>query len=54
MHLPADFICETRQVMGEQRFNRFMAAFDEDAPVSIRLNPRAQGDCPLCASSLVS
>ena len=34
--------------MGEQRFNRFMAAFDEDAPVSIRLNPRAQGDCPPC------
>ena len=26
--------------MGEQRFNRFMEAFDEEAPVSIRLNPR--------------
>ena len=25
--------------MGEQRFNRFMEAFNEDAPVSIRLNP---------------
>jgi len=25
--------------MGEERFSRFMAAFDEDAPVSIRLNP---------------
>ena len=26
-------------MMGEERFSRFMAAFDEDAPVSIRLNP---------------
>ena len=25
--------------MGEERFNRFMEAFNEDAPVSIRLNP---------------
>ena len=38
-NLPEDFIRETRQVMGEQRFNRFMEAFNEDAPVSIRLNP---------------
>ena len=26
-------------MMGEERFNRFMEAFNEDAPVSIRLNP---------------
>ena len=39
MQLPADFIRETRQVMGEERFNRFMGAFEEEAPVSIRLNP---------------
>ena len=26
--------------MGEARFNRFIGAFDEEAPVSIRLNPR--------------
>ena len=25
--------------MGEERFNRFMGAFEEEAPVSIRLNP---------------
>ena len=37
--LPEDFIRETRQVMGEDRFNRFMGAFDEEVPVSIRLNP---------------
>ena len=40
MNLPEDFIRETRQVMGEQRFNRFMEAFNEDAPTSIRVNPR--------------
>ena len=39
MQLPTDFIRETRQVMGEERFNRFMGAFEEEAPVSIRLNP---------------
>ena len=26
--------------MGEDRFNRFLGAFDEEAPVSIRINPR--------------
>ena len=39
MQLPEDFVQETRQLMGEERFNRFMEAFNEDAPVSIRLNP---------------
>jgi 16S rRNA C967 or C1407 C5-methylase (RsmB/RsmF family) len=39
MQLPEDFVRETRQLMGEERFNRFMEAFNEDAPVSIRLNP---------------
>ena len=48
MNLPEDFIRETRLVMGENRFNRFLGAFDEEAPTSIRLNPRAQGDCPSC------
>ena len=40
MKLPEDFIRETRLVMGENRFNRFLGAFDEEAPTSIRLNPR--------------
>ena len=48
MNLPEDFVRETRLVMGEQRFNRFMGAFTEEAPVSIRLNPRALEDCPSC------
>jgi hypothetical protein len=26
--------------MGEDRFNRFLGAFDEEAPVSIRVNRR--------------
>ena len=39
MILPEDFIRETRLVMGENRFNRFLGAFDEEAPVSIRINP---------------
>jgi 16S rRNA C967 or C1407 C5-methylase (RsmB/RsmF family) len=40
MTLPEDFIRETRLLMGEARFNRFIGAFDEEAPTSIRLNPR--------------
>ena len=43
MQLPEDFIRETRLVMGEQRFNRFMEAFDKDAPTSIRINPLKVG-----------
>jgi 16S rRNA C967 or C1407 C5-methylase (RsmB/RsmF family) len=39
MQLPEDFIHETRLLMGEDCFNRFMGAFDEEAPVSIRINP---------------
>ncbi|MBR5326296.1 MAG: hypothetical protein IKU49_07405 [Prevotella sp.] len=40
MHLPEDFIREMRRVMGEDRWNRFLEAFNEDAPTSIRLNPK--------------
>ena len=39
VHLPADFIAETRRIMGDERFNRFVGAFDEEAPTSIRVNP---------------
>ena len=39
MTLPEDFIRETRQLIGEARFNRFLGAFDKEAPVSIRVNP---------------
>lgn len=39
MQLPEDFIHETRLLMGDERFNRFLEAFNHDAPTSIRLNP---------------
>lgn len=38
--LPEDFIRETRLVMGEERFDRYLEAFNEEAPVSIRINPK--------------
>ena len=43
-NLPEVFIRETRLVMGEERFNRFLGAFDEEPPTSIRVNPlKVQG-----------
>ena len=38
--LPKEFIQNTRLVMGEERFNSYMEAFNEEAPTSIRLNPK--------------
>ena len=40
VQLPEDFVRTTRLLMGEDRFNRFLGAFDEEAPVSIRVNRR--------------
>ena len=40
MQLPEDFLRETRQLLGDDRFNSYMKAFNEEAPVSIRLNPK--------------
>ena len=42
--LPASFVSETRRIMGDERCNRYLGAFDEEAPVSIRVNPRIVGD----------
>ena len=39
MQLPEDFVRYTRYLMGDERFERFMQAFDEQPPASIRLNP---------------
>ena len=39
VNLPADFVAETRRIMGDERYNRFVGAFDEEAPTSIRVNP---------------
>ena len=40
VHLPEDFVRETRRTMGDERFERYLKAFEEEPPVSIRLNPR--------------
>lgn len=40
--LDPSFIAQTRQTMGEERFARFMKAFEEEPPVSIRVNPFKQ------------
>jgi 16S rRNA C967 or C1407 C5-methylase (RsmB/RsmF family) len=38
-NLPAAFSEYTRQLMGEERFERYLKSFEEEPPVSIRLNP---------------
>ena len=38
--LPAVFTEKTRQLMGDERFEQYMKSFEEDVPVSIRLNPQ--------------
>ena len=40
MQLSDVFLRATRATFGPERFERYMAAFGEEAPVSIRLNPR--------------
>ncbi len=44
VHLPEDFVRETRRTMGDERFERYLKAFEEESPVSIRLNPRKLKD----------
>ena len=39
VQLPAVFTEKTRQLMGEERFERYLQSFEEEPPVSIRLNP---------------
>lgn len=42
--LPADFTAQTRELMGDERFERYLQSFEEEPPVSIRLNPlKAEG-----------
>ena len=42
--LPAVFTEKTRQLIGDERFERYLTSFEEDAPVSIRLNPMKMAD----------
>ena len=45
MHLPEEFLRYTREVMGEERFQQYLKSFDEEVPVSIRLNPKKVNHC---------
>ena len=46
--LPQPFVDVTRQLFGDERFERYLQSFDEEAPVSIRLNPlKAKGMKPV-------
>ena len=42
--LPVSFTESTRLLMGPDRFERFLHSFDEQSPVSIRLNPLKAAD----------
>ena len=37
--LPSEFAEYTQQLFGEERWQRYLNAFSEEIPVSIRLNP---------------
>lgn len=45
-HLDSQFITQTRQVMGDERFERFLQAFKEEPSVSVRTNPFKQAMLP--------
>ena len=42
--LPAAFTEITHQLMGEERFERYLQSFEEEPPVSIRVNPRKMAE----------
>jgi 16S rRNA C967 or C1407 C5-methylase (RsmB/RsmF family) len=42
--LPLQFADYTRQLMGAERFGRYLESFEEPAPVSIRLNPKKMSE----------
>ena len=50
--LPEQFTSYTRRLMGEERFERYLQSFSEEAPVSIRLNPH-KGTAPVSGGSPV-
>ena len=39
MQLPEEYKVRTRQLLGPERFEQYLQAFQQEAPVSIRLNP---------------
>ena len=44
--LHPEFLASTRQLFGEERFERYLQSFDEEPPVSIRLNPLKTSTAP--------
>ena len=44
VQLPLAFTEYTRQLMGDERFERYLQSFEEEPPVSIRLNPKKAGN----------
>ena len=42
MQLPEEFIRYTRETMGEELFLRYLESFQQETPISIRLNPTKQ------------
>ena len=54
IQLPKEFIHTTKELMGEERFERYLQSFEEQAPVSIRLNPLKMQDAGCRADGAVS
>ena len=50
--LPLAFKEYTRQLMGDGRFERYLHSFEEEPPVSIRLNPRKPAGKPINAEEV--
>ena len=44
IQLPKEFIHTTKQLMGDERFERYLHSFEEETPVSIRLNPHKRDE----------
>ena len=54
MQLPEEFLRETRSVLGPERFECYLKAFEEEPPVSIRLNPLLVHGRAWCAEHSVA
>lgn len=52
MSLPKEFADYTSQIFGEERWQRFLSAMNEPAPVSIRYNPFKNGAAEILSETL--
>ena len=50
MSLPQEFIANTENLFGPERWQRFVQAFDEESVTSVRLNPFKQPEKPIFPS----